>query len=101
MPTAIRTPEPRLSPRQSVKFVCLAVRLRYLTRRLNRASERVNRLGQERAGGRLLHIARRWLACHEEAAEAFGFEIPPEAEQIRAILNGPPSTAAASREQGI
>lgn len=83
MPTAIPVAVPRLPPRQVARLVWLGLRTRYLRRRMERASARVDRLGVERAGGRLLHFARRWLACHEEIAGILQEPLPPEAVQVR------------------
>jgi hypothetical protein len=60
MPTAIPTAEPRLSPRQVARFLWLCIRVRYLFRRMERATLRVSRVGFDRAGGRLLYFAERW-----------------------------------------
>lgn len=83
MPTAIPATAPRLSPRTVARLIWLGLRTRYLCRRMERASARVDRLGIERAGGRLLHFARRWLACHEEIAGILQAPLPPEAAQVR------------------
>lgn len=90
MPTAIPTPEARLSARQTARFVWLCIRVRYLRRRMERASERVARVGLDRAGGRLLYFARSWVACHEEAAALLRCPEPPEVAEVRAIFERRP-----------
>ncbi len=90
MPTAIPVAEPRLSPRQIARLVWLRLRTRYLLRRMERASLRAARVGYDKAGGRLLHFSRRWLACHAEAAEILRCEEPPEVAQVRAIFERRP-----------
>lgn len=87
MPTAIPTAEPRLSARQTARFLWLCIRVRYLSRRMERASLRVGRLGVDKAGGRLLYFAERWLACHEEAAALLRCAEPPEVEEVRRLFN--------------
>lgn len=94
MPTALPAAAPRLSPRQVARLVWLGLRTRYLRRRMERASARVGRLGVERAGGRLLHFARRWLACHEEIAGILRAPLPPEAVQVRRSITDRRSGAA-------
>lgn len=83
MPTAIPAAAPRLSPRAVARLVWLGLRTRYLRRRMERASARADRIGVERAGGRLLHFARRWLDCHEEIAGILQAPLSPEAVQVR------------------
>ena len=86
MPTAIPSAEPRLSPRQVARFLWLCIRVRYLHRRMERASKRVSRVGFDRAGGRLLYFADRWLACHAEAAELLQCAEPPEVAEVRRLF---------------
>ncbi|GJD66600.1 hypothetical protein MPEAHAMD_6798 [Methylobacterium frigidaeris] len=90
MPTAIPAGEPRLSARQIARLVWLRLRTRYLLRRMERASLRASRVGFDRAGGRLLYFADRWLSCHAEAAEILRCEEPPEVAQVRAIFGRRP-----------
>ncbi|TNC16414.1 hypothetical protein FF100_03985 [Methylobacterium terricola] len=90
MPTAIPAPEPRLSARQTARFLWLCLRIRYLFRRMERASLRVSRVGYDNAGGRLLYFAERWLECHAEAAELLRCEEPPEVAKVRAIFDRRP-----------
>lgn len=87
MPTAIPAAEPRLSPRQTARFLWLCIRVRYLSRRMERASLRVGRLGVDKAGGRLLYFADRWLACHAEAAELLQCAEPPEVAEARKLFD--------------
>ena len=89
MPTAIPAAEPRLSPRQTARFLWLCLRVRYLSRRMERASARVSRLGAEKAGGRLLHFSRAWLTCHAEVATMLHCPEPPEVAEVRKLLNPP------------
>ncbi|UHC20463.1 hypothetical protein LRS73_35620 (plasmid) [Methylobacterium currus] len=100
MPATIPAAPLQLSPRQIARLVWLGLRTRYLRRRMERASVRVNRLGVERASGRLLHFARRWLACHEEIGAILQEPLPPEAVQVRkAIIDrrrGAPAVLEAS-----
>ncbi len=91
MPTAIPAPEPRLRARQIGRLVWLRLRTRYLLRRMERASLRTSRVGFDRAGGRLLYFAERWLACHAEAATILRCDEPPEVAQVRAILERVPN----------
>lgn len=53
MPTALPTSEPRLSPRETARFLWLCIRVRYLRRRMERASARAAHVGFERAGGKV------------------------------------------------
>ena len=89
MPTALPIAEPRLSARQTARFLWLCIRVRYLSRRMERASLRVSRLGVDRAGGRLLHFSRAWLACHAEVAALLRCEEPPEVAEVRKVIEAP------------
>ena len=88
MPTALPTAEPSLSPRETARFLWLCIRVRYLRRRMERASKRASCVGFERAGGRLLYFADRWLACHAEAAAIRGCEEPAEVAEVRKLVSG-------------
>ncbi|KMO22982.1 hypothetical protein [Methylobacterium indicum] len=88
MPTALPTSEPRLSPRETARFLWLCLRVRYLRRRMERASLRAARVGFERAGGRFVHFARLWLDCHEEAAALLRCEEPPDVAEVRKMFEG-------------
>lgn len=90
MPTAIPAAEPRLSPRQVARLLWLCIRVRYLRRRMERASKRAARVGFERAGGRFVHFARLWLDCHEEAAGLLRCDVPPDVAEVRAIFRRQP-----------
>ena len=90
MPTAIPAPDTQLSPRQVARFLWLCIRVRYLFRRMERASLKVSRVGFDHAGGRLLYFADRWLACHAEAAELLRCEEPPEVAEVRALFERRP-----------
>jgi hypothetical protein len=92
MPTAIPAPEPRLSPRETARFLWLCIRVRYLVRRMERASLRADRVGADRAGGRLLHFTRQWLACQAEVAAMLRCPEPPEVERVRKIMGGHPES---------
>jgi len=91
MPTAIPTAEPRLTLRQIARLLWLCIRVRYLFRRMERASLRVSRVGFDRAGGRLLYFAERWLACHEEVAELLRCEELPEVAEVRRLFEACPN----------
>lgn len=90
MPTVIPAPEPRLTARQIARLVWLRLRTRYLLRRMERASLQTSRVGFDRAGGRLLYFAERWLACHAEAAEILRCEEPPEVGEVRKLFDRRP-----------
>lgn len=90
MPTTLPTSEPRLSPRQTARFLWLCIRVRYLRRRMERASAKAARVGFERAGGRFVHFARLWLECHDEAAGLLRCEVPPDVVEVRAIFQRQP-----------
>ncbi|MBK3399080.1 hypothetical protein [Methylobacterium ajmalii] len=87
MPTALPTSEPRLSPRETARFLWLCIRVRYLRRRMERASKRAARVGFERAGGRFVHFARLWLDCHEEAAGLLRCEVPLDVAEVRRLFD--------------
>lgn len=99
MPTAIPAPEPRLTPRQTARFLWLCIRVRYLFRRMERASERMSRVGFDRAGGRLLYFVDRWLACHAEAAELLQCAEPPEVAEVRKLFETRPAAPVAMAEE--
>ena len=86
MPTAIPAAEPRLSARQTARFLWLCIRVRYLHRRMERASLRVSRLGAEKVGGRPLHFSRAWLTCHAEVTTLLYCSEPPEVLPYLAVF---------------
>ena len=101
MPTAIPAPEPRLSPRQTARFLWLCIRVRYLHRRMERASARVSRVGYDKAGGRLLYFAERWLSCHAEAATILRCEEPPEVAEVRRLFEDAEAARRISGAAGL
>lgn len=93
MPTALPTrpaPERRLSWPQTIRFLGLVARLRWLDRRLHAAHRRVDRLGPDLAGDELLRLTRRWLAAHGAVAALLGRPEPPQVSQVRIALRIPP-----------
>lgn len=89
MPTALPIPERRLSWAETVRFLGLVARVRWLDRRLHTAHARVDRLGLDVGGDHLLRLARRWLACHEAIGGLLGMPEPPHVAQVRIALGRP------------
>lgn len=90
MPTLLPTrpaPERRLSPLETIRFLGLIVRVRWLDRRLHAAHRRVDRLGLDAAGDELLRLAQRWLATHQQIGILLGVPERPHVAQVRATLH--------------
>ena len=74
MPTALPlSPALRMPLRQKARFGWLLLQERYLSRRMNRVSQRQERIGNDRGRGRLLQFTRRGLAYQ---AQAIGLRSP-------------------------
>ena len=95
MPTALpKRPEiavaaQRLSWRDTIRFVILLARVRWLNRRLEAAHRRVECHGLDIAEPDLVIAARRWLDLHEAIARLLGIPEPLHVAQVRATI-GPP-----------
>lgn len=104
MPTEILArPGPRAYRRgctltwpQTAWFFWLFAGVMILDVRLQRAHQRVDRLGLDVAGDELLRLARRWLACHEAIGVLLMAEEPAAVTELRAALQAP---SRASRRQ--
>ncbi|MCJ2136694.1 hypothetical protein MKK69_22030 [Methylobacterium sp. J-026] len=90
MPTALPirpVSERRLSWRQTVRFLALVARVRWLDMRAHAIVGR----GAGFSDDRLLRLMRKWLACHEAIAALLpGVPEPEHVREVRAILRGPP-----------
>jgi hypothetical protein len=80
------------------RFLFLLWRCHRLTDRLLAAFQR----GREGPYGsaedvRLLHVARRWLACHEAPAAMLGVPEPAQVRQVRIALRLPEAPPSADR----
>lgn len=90
MPTALPirpAPQRRLAPLETIRFLGLIVRVRWLDRRLHAAHRRVDRLGLDVAGDELLRLARYWLDTHQQIGALLGIPEPPHVAQVRATLH--------------
>ncbi len=86
MPTALpyRAPQVRrLSWRETVRFLALVARVRWLDWRLHAASRHD---GSDEAGDRLLALAQRWLAIHAAIGALLGIPEPSHVARVRATL---------------
>lgn len=73
----------RLSWRETVRFLVLVARVRWLDWRLHAASRHD---GSDEAGDRLLALARRWLEIHAEIGALLGIPEPPHVAEVRTTL---------------
>lgn len=89
MPTALLPHGRRLSWGQTIQFLTLVARVRWLDHRLRAAHRRVDRLGLDAAGPQLLRLAQRWLAIHEAISDLIGSPDPLHVNQVRAALRRP------------
>ena len=92
MPTALPfrlPPVRRLTLPETVRFLVLIVRVRWLDRRLHAAHRRVDCLGLDAAGDELLRLARRWLDLHQQIGAMLGISELPHVAIVRATLQPP------------
>ncbi len=92
MPTLlpIREPQARaLSWPETVRFFVLLARVRWLDWRLHAAGRRTRRDSSDKAGDRLLALARRWLAVHAVIGALLGIPEPPHVAIVRVTLQPP------------
>ncbi len=79
----------RLSWPNKARVAILLLRIRWLNRRLEVASARVERQALDIAGPALLLTARRWVAAHEAMNVLLKTPELPEVRQVRAMMRGP------------
>lgn len=93
MPTLLPARESQartLSWPETVRFFVLLARVRWLDWRLHAAGRRTRTDSSDKAGDRLLTLARRWLALHARISALLGIPEPPHVQIARVTLQPPP-----------